>query len=230
MNPSEGSHEQSDGCCSISDVRVGRRFDLRASAWAARDEFPEMVATSAAMLDRFRDVPPTGLSVLEIGCGTGALSLALLEMGARRITGVDLSPVSLEVAQRRVRVAGFEGQATFALADATSANLEPHDWVVMDRVMCCDAHVDVLLDRAIAAAGSRIALSVPESHGWRGLVNRPVWTAGSTWDRLSGGCPGYVHSVRRIQRRLREAGFHEVAGRRHARLWYVGVFERTSVD
>ena len=225
MDSSPGAREQRADCCVPGDPRVARRFDRQASAWTAGDEFPEMVAVSGALIDRLRDAPLTRPSVLEIGCGTGALGMALLEMGARRVTGFDVSPVTVEVARRRVDAAGFGEQASFVVGDAASVDLEPHDWVVMDRVICCDAHVDALLDAALGAARSRIALSVPESRGWRGMVNQPMWTVEATWDRLTGGCPGYVHSVSHIERRLREAGFVELPGRRHRGVWYVGVFE-----
>lgn len=228
MHPSEDSPEQLVDCCTPFDPRVARRFDRGASAWTG-DVFPSMVDVSAVMLDRLRDAPLDRPTVLEIGCGTGAVSVALLEMGAARVTGVDLSPVSLEVARRRANAAGFGDHASFIVGDAASVALDPHDWVVMDRVICCDAHVDALLDRALGAARSRIALSVPDSHGWRGVLNRPMWAAEGAWDRLTGGCPGYVHSVRHIARRLRDAGFAEAPGRRHAGLWYVGVFERTPI-
>lgn len=229
-HPMQDGYEHSTDCCAPGDSRVVREFDRRASASAAGDEFPEMVAVSGAVLDRLRDASLDRPSVLELGCGTGALAVALLEMGARRLSGVDVSPASVEVARRRADAAGLGAQASFVVGNAASLHLEPHDWVLMDRVICCDAHVDALLDAALGAARSRIVLSVPESRGWRGLLNRPMWTVEAAWDRLTGGCPGYVHSVRRMVRRLREAGFSEVPGRRYAGLWYVGVFERIPTE
>jgi hypothetical protein len=74
---------------------------------------------------------------------------------------------------------------------------------------------------------TRIAISVPESRGWRGLINHPVWAAESVWDVLSGGCRGYIHDLRRLERQLANAGFRPLAGHRgHIGLWYVGVYER----
>ena len=51
--------------------------------------------------------------------------------------------------------------------------------MVLDRVICCFGDVDRLVERAIDLAGERIALTVPESRGWRGLLNRPLWRASS---------------------------------------------------
>jgi magnesium-protoporphyrin O-methyltransferase len=163
--------------------------------------------------------------VLELGSGTGALSVALLEMGASRTTGVDLSASSVEVARRRARTAGFETQATFEVGNAADAAADPHDWVILDRVICCFDDADRLARRATTLATRRIAITLPESRGWRGPVNHVVWRAENLWDLLQGGCRGYVHDVRRIERRLREGGF-ERARSRHVGLWYIGVYDR----
>ena len=184
-----------------------------------------MVDVSALLVDLLRDAPLVRPTVLEIGSGTGGVSVALLEMGARQVKGVDLSPASVDIARRRAAAAGFGEQATFEVGQGAAVRDERHDWVVLDRVLCCDRHLDAMLDAVIAAAVRRVALSVPESRGWRGLLNRPLWAAEYAWDRLTGGCRGYVHDLRHIERRLGVAGFLPVAAER-AGLWHVGVYDR----
>jgi magnesium-protoporphyrin O-methyltransferase len=163
--------------------------------------------------------------VVDLGCGTGAFGVALLEMGASRVTGVDLSPASIDLARRRADDAGYAEVSAFEVGDAAETDAEPHDWVVLDRVICCYGDVDRLIGRAIDLARERIVISVPESRGWRGLVNRPLWFAEFIWDRVHGGCRGYVHDLRRIERRLAAAGF-ELAASERLGLWHIGVYER----
>ena len=184
-----------------------------------------MVDVSALLLDRLRDASIVRPTVLEIGCGTGGVSVALLEMGASDVKGVDLSPASIDLARRRAAAAGFAEQATFEVGQGAAVRDETYDWVVLDRVLCCDGHPDRMLDAVIGAARRRIALSVPESRGWRGLLNRPLWAAEYAWDLLTGGCRGYVHDLNQIERRLAGAGFRRVATDR-AGLWYIGVYDR----
>jgi SAM-dependent methyltransferase len=217
----------SDDCCGPpADPRVARRFDRSWGDWDDEDGFPQMVDVSAVLLDLLRDAPLVRPSVLEIGCGTGGVSVALLEMGATRVKGIDLSPASVDLARRRAAAGGFGAeQATFEVGQGAAARNEHHDWVVLDRVLCCDGHLDRMLDAAIGAAGRRVALSVPESRGWRGLLNRPMWAAEYLWDLLTGGCRGYVHDLRHIERRLAGAGFQVMASGR-AGLWHVGVYDR----
>ena len=214
-----------DCCGPAVDPRVARRFDRSWSDWDDAEGFPEMVDVSAQLLDLLRDAPLVRPTVLEIGSGTGGVSVALLEMGASRVKGVDLSPASVDLARRRAAAAGFGDQATFEVGQGAAVRDGVHDWVVLDRVLCCDGHPDRMLDAVIAAAQRRVALSVPESRGWRGMLNRPMWAAEYLWDLLTGGCRGYVHDLRQIERRLANAGFRATATARVG-LWHVGVYDR----
>jgi 2-polyprenyl-3-methyl-5-hydroxy-6-metoxy-1,4-benzoquinol methylase len=61
--------------------------------------------------------PLDGAKILEIGCGTGASTLALAEQGAR-VTGLDILPDSIRVAEDRCRAYGAE--VTFLVANAAA--------------------------------------------------------------------------------------------------------------
>lgn len=58
-----------------------------------------------------------GKRVLEIGCGIGTDTVNFARAGAR-VTAVDLSETSLELARRRAEVFGLADRITFAAADA----------------------------------------------------------------------------------------------------------------
>ncbi|MBM3609363.1 MAG: class I SAM-dependent methyltransferase [Alphaproteobacteria bacterium] len=58
-----------------------------------------------------------GKSVLEIGCGWGAMAQALASAGAARVTGLTLSPAQAQGARQRAATAGFEQQIDIRIQD-----------------------------------------------------------------------------------------------------------------
>jgi SAM-dependent methyltransferase len=213
-------------CASGVDPRIARYFDRKMHDQLARGELPALHGVSRRLLGELADGGEIGRSVLELGCGSGALSVALLQRGAGRADGIDLSRASVELARRRAAEAGVGESASFEVGDGASVELEAHDWVVLDRVICCYRDVDRLLGNSVGAARLRYAFSVPESRGLRGIVNRAFAWLENTTNLLRGRpCPGYVHRIARIERALVQAGFRALR-RRTVGLWHVAVFER----
>lgn len=192
-------------------------------------DFPKMVDVTGGLLDMLGDDAESNRpTLLELGCGSGALTVALLERGAARADGVDLSSESVATARRRADGAGVGERAQFQVGDGSEVAVEPHDWVVLDRVICCYGRLDRLLANSIGAAGRRYAFSVPRDRGWQGLANRLIVTVENATNRFRGRpCPGYVHPIRKIERRLTAAGFARLRDRRIG-LWYAAVWERAS--
>jgi ubiquinone/menaquinone biosynthesis C-methylase UbiE len=58
-----------------------------------------------------------GMRVLEIGCGTGTLTLLMAKRGAT-VTGIDASPRMLAEAERKVKEASLEGRVSLKQMDA----------------------------------------------------------------------------------------------------------------
>ena len=52
-------------------------------------------ATTALCLEWLDGTPPTGLDVLDYGCGSGILAIAALALGARQASAVDIDPQAL---------------------------------------------------------------------------------------------------------------------------------------
>lgn len=75
------------------------------------------------------EIPP-GSTVLDLGCGTGSLSVLLAEHG-HEVTGVDLSPRMLERAVAKAESHGVK--VRFLLGDASDPPVEPSFDVVLAR-------------------------------------------------------------------------------------------------
>ena len=76
----------------------------------------------------------SGASVVELGCGSGWLSVLLAQSGARQVLGLDFSAEQVRRARGRARNAGVSDTATFCLAE--SASMSQASDVRRDAVLC----------------------------------------------------------------------------------------------
>lgn len=77
--------------------------------------------------------PEPGCEVLEIGCGTGAVTARMLARGAR-VTALDQSPEMLERARQRI-ADGAEGRVQWI--ERTAAEIDALPPAAFDRVVLC---------------------------------------------------------------------------------------------
>ena len=214
------------GCECPVDPRIERYFDRKTRQLLAAGDEATLGPVSRRLLAALLRCDPAGQTVLEGGCGRGALLIELVRAGASRATGMDLSRESVDAARRLAVEAGLGDRAEFRVGDAATESFERHDWVVLDKVICCYRYADRLLENSLSAAVSVYAFAVPTSRGLRGALARTIGLLEDVTNSLRGRpCPGYVHDVDAMERRLQEAGFRRVHGEL-MRLWYIAVFRR----
>jgi 2-polyprenyl-3-methyl-5-hydroxy-6-metoxy-1,4-benzoquinol methylase len=83
----------------------------------------------APNIDNLLTLVTTGTRVLELGCGSGWLSLAMAKRGAN-VTGLDISEKSLDVGREwyTTHREQFKGTAEFYVADLNHLQLEPETY------------------------------------------------------------------------------------------------------
>jgi magnesium-protoporphyrin O-methyltransferase len=130
-----------------SDEAVGR---IRATVRAGRDR----------MRDRLLSWLPAdleGRTILDAGCGTGALAVEAARRGAH-VTAIDLSPTLIELAQERLPTELGAGRIDFRVGDMFDEGLGRFDHVVaMDSLIHYDA-ADIV--RVLSAFGRLAGTSV----------------------------------------------------------------------
>jgi len=108
--------------------------------------------------------------------------------------------------------------------------LRPADVVVLNRVVCCYPDATGLLDNALPAAGSIVAISAPVDRGAAGALNRAVTAVWNRWYGLRsakyGGFRTFVHDLDAIEARVRAAGFTRLHRSRRRVVWEVAVYQR----
>jgi len=144
-------------------LRVGRRIVIRPT-WRRHRRQPDDVVLALdpgmafgtglhpttrlclAALERAADEDALGERVLDVGCGSGILSIAAARLGARSVLGLDIDPNAVEATQanaRRNRLA----RAVHARAGSLPSGEPPFDLVVANLI----ASVLVSLAPALAA-------------------------------------------------------------------------------
>jgi len=101
----------------------GNRFDKEAATW---DEKPRRVQLARSVADEIaRRIPLSReRDVLDFGCGTGLLTLALQPL-VRRVTGADTSAGMLDVLRAKVRELGLANVATILLEEGAPPSFPP---------------------------------------------------------------------------------------------------------
>ncbi|HMD48414.1 MAG TPA: class I SAM-dependent methyltransferase [Bryobacteraceae bacterium] len=180
----------------------------------ARKYFVEPHIPDFAEFERWR-----GLKVLEIGCGIGTDTVNFAMCGAR-VTAVDLTERSLEVARQRAQVFGVEDQVRFIQANAEtlseSVPVEPYDLVYSFGVIHHTPDPENVLKeiRKYLKPSSTVKIMVYNRWSWKVLWILLTYGKGQFWklDRLIAdyseaeeGCPVTYSYSRSEARRLLQA-------------------------
>jgi magnesium-protoporphyrin O-methyltransferase len=206
-------------------------FDDWVDHWAARTRKSRLAAgVTVPLLDALQAAGIEDRTVLDLGCGIGDLAIEAVRRGATSARGFDLSRRAIDAARALARNRGVADRVAFEVGDGAKVDLPPSDVVVLNRVFCCYPDVQGLLDRSLAAAGSVYAFTIPRSTGLAGWIARVQTAISNAWYRLRaskfGGFRVYVHDIRSIDRRVRDAGFAPLR-REHRRVaWDLAVYAR----
>jgi SAM-dependent methyltransferase len=184
----------------------------------ARKYFVEPHIRGFAQHDRW-----AGKRVLEIGCGLGTDTMNFARAGAR-VTAVDLSTRSLELARQRADVFGLQDRINFVEADAEqlSSVVPPaeYDLVYSFGVIHHSPHPERVLDQLRAhfvGPHTTIKLMVYHHVSWKVLGILFTEARGAFWrlreavarnSEAQTGCPvTYTYTRHSLERLLGDHGF-----------------------
>ncbi len=117
----------------------------------------------------YAQIIPSGMRVLELGCGTGDLLAAMKPSDG---LGIDIDSGRIDVAKR---IHGEQGDLRYVTGDADSADYEgekPFDYVIMSDLLPLLKDVQQTLERVrtICSSHSRVVITV-HSNLWRPLMS-----------------------------------------------------------
>jgi 2-polyprenyl-3-methyl-5-hydroxy-6-metoxy-1,4-benzoquinol methylase len=159
-----------------------------------------------------------GKKVLEIGCGIGTDTMNFARNGAR-VTAVDLSEKSLELARTRASIYGLEDRIRFYQASAEELTsfvpLESYDLIYSFGVIHHTPHPERVLEqiRQYVAAGTTIKIMVYHRRSWKVFWIMMTYAKGQFWrlpemvarySEAQTGCPVTYTYTRKEARELCE--------------------------
>lgn len=211
------------GCCAPDgyDELFGARFSGRLLTRYRRRGLDR---TATHLVARLVELGIEGASVLEIGGGIGDVQVELLRRGAARATSVELVGAYDEDAAALAAEAGVADRMTRVRADlaATPEAVDPHEVVVLHRVVCCYHDHAALLGAAADHATRLLAFTHPP----RGWLTRTYVAAQNLGFRLK-GTPFRTHLHRPDDMlRVLEARGLRVVHRHRGAVWRVVVLTR----
>lgn len=113
--------------------------------------------------------------VLEIGCGIGTHTVGFAKAGAAQVTAVDISPVSLAHAQKRMEVYGYTDRVKLYEANAEKLSsivpVEPYDLIYSFGVLHHTPHPEQAMAelRKYAKPGTTLKLMMYYRWSWKVL-------------------------------------------------------------
>jgi SAM-dependent methyltransferase len=210
---------------SVEIDKIAQEFDGDACEFCERYKNKGLSRSSKLLLKFILDTEVRDLSILDLGCGAGGMSMELLKEGASNAVGFDLSPKMVGAAEELARANGFESRAKFQLGNGATSELPESDIVVMDKVLCCYSEWQPLLKNAMEASRVMVGFTVPRDEGISKLPFRLALRIANYFQRRRGGVQFYLHPLGRIDKTLRDSGFkrHRKQG---SRFWLVFLYSR----
>ena len=142
----------------------GERIDLVVARGAFGSGEHETTASCLELLESLRDLE--GLTVLDLGSGTGILAVAARLLGARWAVLIDSDPRAVEAARQHLQLNAVADRAELFEGELGSVAGRRFD------LLLCNLHGDILLGVgpelvARAAPGARLILSgILWEHNW----------------------------------------------------------------
>lgn len=183
----------------------------------SRKYFVEPHIQRFAQFSRWKDK-----KVLEIGCGIGTDTMNFARSGAK-VTAVELSGKSLEIARRRAEVFGLENRIDFYPGDAEKLSQfvpqEPYDLIYSFGVIQHTPHPERVLEqiRYYAKPGGEIKIMVYNHRSYKVLWIILKYGKGRFWktrdivaensEAATGSPVSYTFSRKKIKRLLEQQGF-----------------------
>jgi predicted methyltransferase len=184
------------------------------------------VRSTSLLIENLEASGVSGLTLLDVGGGIGAIHHELLERGVTTATHVDASPDYLAVAGAEAERRRHADRVRFVQGDFVeiAGTIPAADIVTLDRVICCYPDMETLSARASDHARRLVGLVYPRDVWWMRVAVKGV-NAVMRLKRSSFRV--FIHDPRRIDAALRA---RDLTDERRARTvaWEIVIYRRSN--
>jgi hypothetical protein len=180
--------------------------------------------TTRMLIQALKEEDVTGLTLLDIGGGLGAIQHEMLNAGAQSATDIDASSAFLNAAKAEAERRGYAERVQYQHGNFIdiAEDIPPADIVTLDRVICCYPDMQKLVELSVARAGRLYGLVYPRYVWWMKLYH--VFQSFFLWLSRS-RFRTYLHPTQAVEEHVRSHGFKQRIYRRTF-VWQVVVYAR----
>ena len=165
------------------------------------------------------------LTLLDIGGGIGPIPLELIPHGLNKVTNVDASEGYINVAKSEVKKRNYSNEIDYHLGDFTDIQeqIELHDIVTLDKVICCYPFMDDLLRTSLSKAKKYYALVYPQAN-W--LSRLSVKILNLTLKLKGNPFRTFIHSPFLVESSIANAGFKKIYSNTTLLSWHIHLYKK----
>jgi len=177
------------------------------------------------LTETFKKLDINDLSLLDIGGGIGPIPLELIPLGLNKVTDVDASEGYISIAKAETEKRHYQDKITYHSGDFLDVHtqIEPHDIVTLDKVICCYPYVEELLKTSLSKAKSYYALVYPQA-SW--LTRLVAGTLNLTLKLKGNPFRSFIHSQQLIDDTITSSGFTEIYSSKTFLSWQIHVYKK----
>lgn len=179
--------------------------------------------TTKKLLNLLSGYDHKGKSLLDIGGGIGAIQWEFVRKGGIKTTDIDSSSGYIAVASDYAKEIKHQN-ASFTMSDFNEVHKEigRHDFVSLDKVICCYPEYKNLLGNALDKTGTALALSMPIG-GW--ISNLFALFTKIYLVLRKNPFRTYIHNPKQVHEFIESKGFR-LSEKALSFPWLVRVYER----
>lgn len=211
-------------CCCPHSKSGGRIFSFFARSYRKRFSKKGFEPSQQQLIEGLRQAGFNNASLLEVGSGVGYMHQILLEQGANNAVGIDLAPDMLKEAQTWADEKSLTERVQYIQGDFIELldHVDPAEVTILDKVVCCYPHAELLVNSSTAKTKRVYALTYPRNR-WFTKVAIEIM---ALFLKLSGSdFRAFVHNPNDIENWVIQAGFKKTY-QEQTFIWVSQIYEK----